>query len=230
MKHICYIFIVLFCANPTFAQKYKLISTKYFSDYSKDCTETGNCISTKYLKNDTLHLTIHIVNINRNLNAFRNSISFNNDTLNINLNDTNKVVVTKVFNKSKNKMEAIEFQTYSLQTFNGEPDFQRIEYILTGFEDIPKAFKFDYSYLCDCPTKPIKFEICDNDTINMINENGHKHGTWVEFYNTGEIETKREYKNGQLIVGYCYDKQGKATFKLEKNSEMEIAEPIEKIK
>jgi antitoxin component YwqK of YwqJK toxin-antitoxin module len=64
----------------------------------------------------------------------------------------------------------------------------------------------------------------------MINANGYKHGTWIEFYDTGEIETKREYKNGQLIVGYCYDKQGKANFKLEKNSEMEIAEPIEKIK
>ena len=113
---------------------------------------------------------------------------------------------------------------------NGGPDIQRIHYTFVGFDKVPKTIRFLDSTLCDCPTKPIKFEICDNDTINMINANGYKHGNWVEFYDTGEMQTKREYKNGQLVLGYFYDKQGKATYKLEKNSELEMATPIEQTK
>jgi len=123
-------------------------------------------------------------------------------------------------------METILTRTVSVQSLFGVPDFQRIEYVLTGFKKVPKAFKFDYSNLCDCPTKPIKFEICDNDTINMINENGHKHGKWIEFYGTGEIMKRKEYSNGQLVEGYLYDKHGKATHTL-KEEAMEFAAPIE---
>jgi hypothetical protein len=110
----------------------------------------------------------------------------------------------------------------------GGPDIQRIQCAFIGFERVPKAFKFDDSNICDCPTKPIKFEICDNDTINMINENGHKHGNWIEFYDTGEIRKRKKYNNGQLVEGYLYNKQGEATYKLKE--EAIETEPIERIK
>jgi hypothetical protein len=126
-------------------------------------------------------------------------------------------------------METFLTRTFSVQSLFGGPDFQRIEYVLTGFKKVPKAFKFDYSNLCDCPTKSIKFEICDNDTINMTNANGYKHGTWVEFYDTGEIRKRKRYCNGELLEGYLYDKNGKATHTL-KEEAMGIGMPIEEKK
>src|ERR1035437_1734439 len=83
------------------AQKYKLIDTKHFRDNSKNCEYTGNCVSAKYLKNDTLHLTAFINNNGRDLYAYRHSFSYKNDTLSLNLIDTNRVVKTRVYDKSK---------------------------------------------------------------------------------------------------------------------------------
>ena len=230
MKRLSYILLLILCTNPVFAQKYKLISTRHFYDDSKDCSKIGNCISSKHLQNDTLNLTIYIDNNGRNLDAYHNSFTFKNDTLNLILNDTNKVVKTRVFNKSKNKMETfLTIKVQARRMLFGGPDIQRIQYTFIGFAKIPKFFKFDYSNLCDCPTKPIKFEICDNDTINMINENGKKHGNWIEFYDTGEVMKRKKYSNGQLVEGYLFDKQGKATHTL-KEEAMEIGTPVEQTK
>ncbi|MDO9154842.1 MAG: hypothetical protein Q7U47_14240 [Paludibacter sp.] len=230
MKPFSYILLVTLFANPVFAQKYKLISTRHFYDDSKDCSKIGNCISSKQIQNDTLHLTIFIDNNGRDLDAYRNSFTFRNDTLNLNLNDTNKVVKTKVFNKSKNKMEAFLTRTVPAQMLiYGGTDIQRIQYTFIGFDKVPRSIRFCNTSLCDCPTKPIKFEICDNDTINMINENGYKHGNWIEFYDTGEIMKKKKYSNGMLVEGYLYDKHGKATHTLKKEA-METGTPLEQTK
>jgi len=187
-------------------------------------------MSSKTIKNDTLLLTIYMDNKGWNLQAYRHSFTFRNDTLSLNLNDTNRIIRTTVYNKSNHKTEIYITRKMTFYTLNGGSDIQRIQYTLTGFEKVPKAFKFNDSDLCDCPTKPVRFEIWKNDTINMINANGYKQGNWLEFYDTGEIQSKREYKNGQFVVGYNYDKKGKATYKLEKNAELELATPIEQIK
>lgn len=207
------------------AQKYKLIDTKHFQDNSKNCEYIGNCVSAKYLKNYTLHLTAYINNNGRDLNVYRHSFSYKTDTLSLNLIDTNRVVKIRRYNKSKKRMVTSISQSYSMHDLYG-PDFQQFKFTLTGFTKIPKAIQFDYATLCDCPTKSIKFEICDNDTINMINVNGYKQGTWIEFYDTGEIKTKREYKNDEMIGGYSYDKQAKAPHKLQQMGEMEVEEII----
>jgi hypothetical protein len=99
-------------------------------------------------------------------------------------------------------------------------------FALIGFKKIPKVIQFEYSTLCDCPTMPIKFEIYDNDTMNMINAYGHKHGVWIEFYETCEIIKKKKYINGQFIDGYFNNLKGEKTDKLIEG-EIEIAIPIE---
>jgi hypothetical protein len=123
-------------------------------------------------------------------------------------------------------METYLTRKVSMETFSGGPDIQRIQYSFIGFDKVPKTIKFFDSSLCDYPTKPIKFEICDNDTVNVINANGYKHGDWIEFYDTGEIMKRKKYSNGRLLEGYLYDKHGKATHTLTEEA-MEIGTPIE---
>jgi len=203
----CQLFVML-CILSVSAQRYKLIDVSHCSDASKDC---GDCISAKYIKNDTLHLTFFINNV-WDLDAYRHSFSFKNDTLSLNLNDTNRIKIIKVYNKSKHKMETREFRQATL--YNGK-SIERMQWTLIGFTKMPKGFQFNGTQLLDCPTKPIKFDIYKNDTINMLNANGYKQGDWIEFYDTGEILKKKKYNNGQFIEGYYYIKQGKATHRIQ---------------
>jgi len=224
MKRFFFLLLVMVFINSIAARKYKLIQAAHFLDVSKDCSYTGDCVSSKYLIKDTLHLTIFISNNGRDLDSYLYSFSYLKDTLNLNLENTN-VIKTKVFNKSKRKMETIlTYQMSIKQLF--ERDDQRFVFALTGFRELPKVIQFEHATLCDCPVKSIQFEICDNDTINMINANGHKQGIWVDFYDTGEIMKKKEYIDGKFIDGYYYNLKGEKTHKIQEE-EIEIAIPIE---
>jgi antitoxin component YwqK of YwqJK toxin-antitoxin module len=70
-----------------------------------------------------------------------------------------------------------------------------------------------------------EFDIYQGDTINMINKNGRKDGTWIDFYNTGEIQKRKKYKNGIFQEGYMFDKNGKVTHVIFEEG-TEISTPI----
>ena len=106
MKRFFFLLLVMLYINSIAARKYKLIQAAHFLDVSKDCSYTGNCVSSKYLIKDTLHLTIFISNNGRDLDSYLYSFSYLKDTLNLNLENTN-VIKTKVFNKSKRRMETL---------------------------------------------------------------------------------------------------------------------------
>ena len=92
---------------------------------------------------------------------------------------------------------------------------------MIGFSNIPKVLQFDHITMCDCPTKPIKFEFYKGDTINIIDKNGKMQGKWLTFYNTGEIEKQKYYKQGRFINGQYFDRQGKIIGEIQEG-EMEI--------
>jgi hypothetical protein len=190
-------------------RSYKLIRSAHYSDNSKDCRVIGNCVSARYLKNDTLHITIYTDNLDRDLNAYRDSFTIQNDTLSLNLIDTARTVYSYVYNKVKNKIDTfIVMKAMFVNRLDGWYDSKRNEYALTGFNQIPKDIQFNHSTLCDCPTQPVSYDIYKNDTINIINANGRKEGVWIRFFDTGEPEEKKYFENGEFKRGQLLDRNG----------------------
>lgn len=73
---------------------------------------------------------------------------------------------------------------------------------------MPKSFQLNGSNVCDCPTQPIKFELYKNDTINLMDANGKKHGVWLRFFDSGSIQEKKYYDHGNFVDGKTYDSNG----------------------
>jgi len=208
MKRTFYLIILLLSVTAV-ARQYKLIESRHIADNSKDCRKIGNCISARYLKNDTLHLTIYADNQFRDINLYRDSFTLNRDTLFLERNDTTPPEYSYVFNKEKNKMDTLCVGHMTMyQPMGEEYDVLRNEYTLTGFQRIPAVIRFENATVCDCPTRPIEFDIYNNDTINVINANGMKHGVWVSFFDTCEKEMEMYYDNGVFTGGKLFDKKG----------------------
>lgn len=207
MKRLIYIVIFLvICFDSIDAQKYQLINSNHFSDNSKDCRKIGNCLADKFIDNDTLYVTIFFDNNCRDLSRLRDTFSFYNDTLSLNLVDTGKIRYSYVFNKAKNKIDTlIHFPMMISSQCMGGYDTQKNRYKLFGFKNVPKVFQYNHNTLCDCPTKPIKFDIFNNDTINIINSNGHRDGLWITFFDSGQIHEKKYFDNGILKDGKTFD-------------------------
>ena len=204
-RYICILILLIFC-NLIEAKKPKLISTKRSSDNSKDCRVIGDCVSRKYIKNDTLLLTIYFNNDCQDLSNFLNSFNFHNDTLNMKLEDPAIVEQKPERNANGNWVYTVDIHR---STCIGGHDIQKIEYKLTGFKKPPKIVELNQDHLCDCPTKPIKFALYKNDTINVVNANGQMDGLWLEFHENGTISAQRYYNNGLFVKGTTFDKNGK---------------------
>jgi hypothetical protein len=146
------------------------------------------------------------------LTKYLDSFSFYNDTLSLNFTDTTKISYSKLFNKTKNKFDSIPMMVFSSssQCWGGY-DVQRFQYKLKGFNKLPYIIQFNHGALSDCPIKPLKFQIYNNDSINIIDKNGQKDGLWIYFYDTGEVKTKKLYtKEG--VNGYEYEKNGEIKY------------------
>lgn len=202
--------MVLLPVLAVVAQKYKLIQSTHTADNTRDCRVTGNCVSSRYLKHDTLHVTIYTDNEFRDLHAYRDSFTADHDTLSLNLMDTTKAVYSCIFNKKTQKMDTLSvIRTMTvLNRTDDSYDTRRNEYVLTGFTTIPAVVQSDHRPLCDCPTRPIRFELYRNDTINVISANGLKQGMWISFYDTCEKKEEKYFDQGIFISGKMFDKSG----------------------
>ena len=188
MKRSFYLTLVLLIGCWVAAQKYKLIASGHIADNSKDCRKIGDCISYRSLSHDTLKVSIFTDNHDQDLNIFRDSFSLDHDTLSLNRINTS-ITTTYIFNKEKNKTDTVETgQMIMYNRMDNSYDTRRNEYTLTGFDKMPAAIQFDRTKVCDCPTLPVQYELFRYDTINRINANGHKQGTWISFYDSGEIK------------------------------------------
>jgi hypothetical protein len=165
-----------------------MISSKYKPDNSKDCRNIGNCISEKLLEGDTIHLTLYFDNHCQDLSKLHESFIVSKDALQITLRSKGDHLVYS---------ECI-----------GGYDTRRAEYKLIGIKYLPRIILINNVPLIDCPSKPLSFEIFKNDTINMINANGLKHGLWLYFYENGKIKEKKYYDNGRFLKGTSFDQNG----------------------
>ena len=208
MKQFCYLVFILFCANTIFAQKYKLIESKHFSDNSRDCRKIGDCISSTYLKNGTLYITFYINNQYRVLDSDGYSIDVKKGVLSINTYDLNSRSIKDTIIQGVKMHRGIVSIRYS-QPARGGYDTQRYEFKLSGFRKVPGVIQFNHTNLCNCPIKPVQFEIYKKYTINMINSNGKKQGLWLKFFSNGKIQEEKYYDNGTLIRGKTFDENGK---------------------
>jgi len=209
MRQCFYILLIFLFTDTIVAQKYQLINSKHDPDNSKNCSLIGNCISTAIIKNDTLYLTIFINNNGRDLEAYRDSFIYKNDTLSLILVDTNKIETTFRFNSFKNIIDTFYIAKMQImRQLVGGLDFQRLQYNFIGFNYLPKVFQFDNENLCYCPAKMIHYEIYKGDTVNIIDKNGHRQNKWLTFYETGEIMKQKNYKDNSFVSGQYLNKSG----------------------
>lgn len=225
MKRYFYILFLFLPVYIVIAREYKLIQCNHIADNSKDCRKIGNCLSGMELSNDTLKVTVYIDNQDPDLNMYSDSFTIDHDTLCLNLNDTNALGYSYVFNKVKNKTDTFEIRTVHYQYRTDDRyNTRRMDYTFTGFSMIPKGIKFNRTNICDCPTLPLKFDILLNDTINMINANGLKQGAWIRFFDTGEIEEKKFFDKGKFTGGQLFDKKGNDLHVSYKSENMTISD------
>ena len=227
-KEILILFIDLAFITSINSQNYRIVNVTKQVDHSKDFKETGYCYDINKIVDGTLTVQFYTQNIENLTKGVIDTFSFHNGVLNF--HDGYKIQKTKysiVYNhktKKKEKLLLLESNIISVDAWNL---YQKRIYNLAGFKNAPMIIQYNNVTLCGCPIKPLKFEIYKNDTINMLNANGLKEGVWIEFYNTGEIFKKKNYKNGNSLGGFLYDKTGKATHRIQETA-MEVAVPIEK--
>jgi hypothetical protein len=188
MKRYAFILLVFFFIESIYSQDYQMISSTYKPDNSKDCRKIGNCISEKFLEDDILYLTLYFDNHCQDLSKLHDTFNIINDTLQITLRSKGDHLIYS---------ECI-----------GGYDTRRAEYKLIGIKYMPRILMLNNVVLIDCPSKPFSFEIFKNDTINMINANGRKHGLWLSFFENGAIHEKKYYDSGRFLGGTSFDQNG----------------------
>lgn len=226
-KGILILLINLAFVNSMSSQQYRIASVTKQVDHSKDFNETGYCYDLNKIIGDRLVVQFYTQNIKNLTKGVTDSFSYHNGILNF--HDAYKVRQLKdsiFYNpKTKKKEKLHMYESVHLEG-DGWHLHQKRTYTLVGFKKAPSVIQYNGKSLCGCTTKPVKFELYKNDTINMLNANGLKEGVWIEFYSTGEIMKRKKYKNGNPLGGYWYDKTGKATHRIQETA-MEVAVPIE---
>lgn len=143
MKRFYYILLIIFCTNSTFAQKYKLIEVIHTSDYTKDCRKTGNCLSSKYIKNGKLYITIYVNNQYRVLESDGYSFEFFKDILNIEIFNANSRKTKDTIINGKRMILGIASISYR-GSFGDSYDTQKYIFTFTGFGKVPKVVKLNH--------------------------------------------------------------------------------------
>jgi antitoxin component YwqK of YwqJK toxin-antitoxin module len=224
---ILILLINLAFVNSMSSQKYRILNVIKQVDHSKDFNSTGYCYDLNKIIGDTLVVQFYTQNIKNLTKGVFDSFSYHNGILNF--YDAYKIPQVKdsvFYNHKTKKKEILHIYESGRLEGNAWDLHQKRTYTLVGFKKVPSVIQFNDVSLCGCPTKPVKFELYKNDTINMLNANGLKEGVWIEFYSTGEIMKRKKYKNGNPLGGYWYDKTGKATHRIQETA-MEVAIPIE---
>ena len=218
---------ILFCGSNGSAQnvrntqkqkKPRIVSVvKEIFNIPKDFNIIPYCFDKNEIIDYTLIVRFYTQNMTYPNNDRKDSINFYNGVLNFSdayIYD-NVVDSTVTIDKGKGKRTvSFIYKQPSIQ-IDGMHPHQKRTYKLVGFKEAPSVIQFEGKTLCHCPTKPIKFEIYKNDTINVLNENGHKDGLWLLFYENGKVKERQYFKNGENRGGYGFDETGKAIYRIE---------------
>ena len=190
-------------------------------DYSKDFKMMPYCFDRNEIIDDTLIVQFYTQNMTYPNNDRKDAFSFDNGVLKFSDAQIYKPVVDSIVTIDEKTGERTVSYIESVQCAMsitqdvGWQSYQKRTYKLVGFKEVPSVIQFWGDTLCKCPTKPIKFEIYKNDTINVLNENGRKDRIWLEFYDNGIISRKQKFNNGENLGGYLYDRTGKTTHQIQ---------------
>ena len=201
-------------------------------DSSKDFAMMPYCFDRNEIINDTLIVQFYTQNLIYPDNDRIDAFNFDNGVLTFSDVLINGGIIDSIVTIDKKTKKRIVSYIYTSGHVQDNTELccavqpsKKRTYKLVGFTEAPSIIQFWSDTLCKCPTKPIKFEIYKNDTINLLNENGLKDGVWLEFYDNGIVKEMRKYNNGKNLGGYFYNETGKAIWQI--NEGLNSGRPIE---
>ncbi len=172
-------------------------------DYVKDCIDTvfidSNILTIQFYSNVTFEyeipppLTYRLIKDSLIIENYSNPV----------IRDT---IVYDSINKKYDSLKIIN--SYTIYSIQKKYWCRKFTIKFKGFRYIPQYISYNSTDLKLCTQGYYEYKIYQSDTINIINKNGYRDGTWIDFYETGEIRYKRDYKNGEFLNGYIYDKNG----------------------
>lgn len=213
--------------NLIYAQEVELIEFNTWKNLSQNCNWISSCLNFVSLKQDTLLIFINTMNL-RYKTQPELSYMYNNDTLKIDYGPVPVIRDTVIFDTKSQKYDTVKsISMLSIPTRTGmDKSCRTLSLRFAEFHTIPGCFIYNGEQIAECPDTYLNYQLYNGDTINIINKGGFKHGVWLEFYDSGEVRTKKLYKNGQFTEGFLYDKNGKITHTLSDGC-ISIAMPVE---
>ena len=173
----------------------------------KNPKNVNTCIIANALKGDTLIIQLHVsTNIADTFHEYHLVM----DTFYVLYGNQNKVLsMDSVFSTDSLGRRKLDYYTTKVEGFSQYPKKHGYIFTYIYFQRQPPVFiKFNHDILCGCPIFPFSYDIYKNDTINLVNSNGWKDGLWLKFYDSGELMERKNYKNGRLLSGTTFDRNG----------------------
>lgn len=204
-------FLFVFSTGILYSQGIQFIGYTSFPDHSKNYDRVGNCVLKKTLTGDVLTVELLSQNMQSNIKP-KFEFNYRKGILRISTIWSENLGKDSVyFDKVRNKKVVMHTGTMvSEMHFDGlGPKAKREVFRFKGFKHIPAKIYLNTTFYPDCPVNDISYRIYKGMVINRINADGNKDGMWITFYDTGEINEKKQYKNGAFIDGKTYDKNGK---------------------
>ena len=204
-------FLFVISTGILLSQSIHFIDYTSFPDQTKNYDRVGNCVLKKTLTGDIL--TVELLSQNMQ-SSIKPKFEFNYrkgilriSAITIEIKGKDSVYFDKVTNKKVTMHSAIS--TIDMHFSPMGPKAKREVFRFTGFKRIPVKIYLNDIFYPDCPVKDISYRIYKGMVINRINADGNKDGMWITFYDTGEINEKKQYENGAFLDGKTYDKTGK---------------------
>jgi hypothetical protein len=208
---VIFSFYLLFDIN---AQIIEIVGFQTKPDYSKNCEVLNNCYDFIDIKGDTLILEILAQHNTISDSLTWKTASIMKDTLYLKY-ESRQIIDTIIdFNNKHQKFDTLLFLSHSIVGFNDY--FTRISYQIKGFSEKPDVIYLNDKQIDDCPINNLSYMLINDDTLNVINSNGWKHGKWISKYNSDSIPALKikYYNNSQLIGGFVITERNDTIYKI----------------
>ena len=204
-------FLIVISTGILLSQGIHFIDYTSSPDHSKNYDRVGNCVLKKTLTGDILTVELLSQNMQSSIKPVF-EFNYRKGILKISAIWTetkgkDSVYFDKVTNRKVIMHSAIS--TINMHYSLMGPKAKREVFRFKGFKHKPEMIYLNDTFYPDCPIKDISYRIYKGVVINRINADGNKDGWWITFYDTGEINEKKQYKNGAFLDGKTYDKNGK---------------------
>jgi len=210
-KLLIAVFLFAVSTGRLFPQQIAFIGYTSFPDHSKNYDRVGNCVLKKTINGDILTVELFSQNMQSSKTPdFKCTYRYGKLKIST-VWPESRGKDTVYYDKIQKKKVIMHFYTQVSEIhFNVlGPKAKREVFRFKGLKDIPVKIYLNDTFYPDCPVTDISYRIYKGMVINRINADGNKDGLWITFYDTGEINEKKHYKNGAFLDGKTYDKNGK---------------------